>query len=312
VARGTVALAKKSLELASVVVKAVEATSELFEQQRHQLYVSVPSEGLLIEADEVRMTQVVNNLLTNAARYTPPGGRVEVTATREGEDVVLRVRDNGIGIDPALLPRVFEMFVQGARGPDRSRGGLGLGLSLVRTLATLHGGTVTAHSDGLGRGSEFTVRLRASVLPAHPETAPKAVTPPVGGDRARRVLVVDDNRDGAEMIGSLLTVAGHEVRVAHDPSQALALADAFRPQIAILDIGLPVMDGYTLGSELSIRLGDERPILIALSGYGRKQDKRRSEEAGFATHLVKPIDAETLRHVVEALVAEGASSSPSP
>jgi signal transduction histidine kinase len=165
VARGKVTLTKVPLELASVVAKAVEATGPLLEQRRHQLHLSVPSRGLLIEADEVRLTQVVNNLLTNAARYTALGGRVEVTAAREGDDVVLRVRDNGVGIDPVLLPNVFDMFVQVARGPDRSEGGLGLGLSLVRTLTALHGGTASAHSEGPGRGSEFTVRLPASMPP---------------------------------------------------------------------------------------------------------------------------------------------------
>ncbi len=299
VARGKVTLAKKAVELASVVARAVEATGPLLGQRRHQLHVSVPSEGLPIEADEVRLTQVVNNLLTNAARYTPPGGRIEVTAAREEGDVVLRVRDNGIGIDSVLLPHVFEMFVQGARGPDRQEGGLGLGLSLAQTFTMLHGGTVTAHSDGIGSGSEFTVRLPASTAPADAaKTQTRAAQPEAAGERVRRVLVVDDNRDGAEMISNLLTDAGHDVQVANDPSHALSLVDAFRPQIAILDIGLPVMDGYALGRELRARLGDGEPILIALSGYGQEQDKRRSEEAGFVLHLVKPVDTETLKHLV--------------
>jgi PAS domain S-box-containing protein len=294
VARGKVALAKKPLELSTVVAKAVEVTGPLLEQRRHSLYLSVPSKGLPIEADEVRLTQVINNLLTNAARYTPPGGRVEVTAAREGNEIVLRVRDTGIGIDPTLLSQIFEMFVQGARGPDRSEGGLGLGLSLVRTLTTLHGGTVSAHSDGPGRGSEFTVRLPAALpsLPLMQTQTPAARQ--ISGARLMRVLVVDDNRDGAEMISYLLTSAGHEVQVANDPSQALWLADAFRPQVAILDIGLPVMDGYTLAQELRSRLGQAAPILIALTGYGHDQDKRRSDEAGFALHLVKPVDVEKL------------------
>jgi PAS domain S-box-containing protein len=302
VARGKVALSKKALEIASVVAKAIEVTGPLLEQRRHQLYVSVPSEGLPVEADEVRLAQVISNLLTNAARYTPPGGRVDVTAAREGNEIVLRVRDSGIGIDPALLPDIFEMFVQGTRGPDRSEGGLGLGLSLVRTLTSLHGGGVSAHSDGPGRGSEFVVRLPAS--------APPALSVPAQTWRAQRkiaaacvrqVLVVDDNRDGADMIAHLLSSAGHEVRVANDPSHALGLADTFRPQIAILDIGLPVMDGYTLARELRARLGEAAPVFIALTGYGHDQDKRRSKEAGFALHLVKPVDVEELVQAVDAL-----------
>jgi PAS domain S-box-containing protein len=307
VARGKVDLSKKPLELATVVAKAVEVTGPLLEQRRHRLYLSVPSKGLPIEADEVRLTQVINNLLTNAARYTPPGGRVEVTGTREDNAIVLRVRDNGIGIDPMLLSQVFEMFVQGGRGPDRSEGGLGLGLSLVRTLTTLHGGTVSAHSDGPGRGSEFVVRLPA-FLP--PDTLAPALASAAQRRLAcgysMRVLVVDDNRDGAEMISHLLSTAGHEVQVANDPSQALSLADTFRPEVAILDIGLPVMDGYMLGRELRSRLGPAAPILIALTGYGHDQDKRRSAEAGFAMHLVKPLEAEKL---IQALDALGGGSS---
>ena len=296
VARGKVTLTKLPIELAAVVAKAVEATEPLFEQQQHHLHLSVPSRGLLIDADEVRLTQVVNNLLTNAARYTPFGGRVEVAATRRGDEVILRVSDNGMGIDPALLPNVFEMFVQGGvRGPDRSQGGLGLGLALVRTLTTLHGGTVSAHSEGPGCGSEFTLRLPASTPSARPAGTPAPALPPrVNQVHAKRVLVVDDNQDGAEMVSRVLSAVGHDVRVANGALQALSLVDSFRPQFAILDIGLPVMDGYSLGRELRARLGAAAPILIALSGYGQNEDKRRSEEAGFTRHLVKPVSARTL------------------
>jgi PAS domain S-box-containing protein len=301
VARGKVTLAKRPLELVTVVAKAVEATAPLLEQRRHNLEVSVPSEGLLVDADETRLTQVVSNLLTNAARYTGSGGRIEVAAAREGGEVVLRVRDNGMGIEPALLPHIFEMFVQGARGSDRAQGGLGLGLALVQTLTALHGGSVSARSEGIGRGSEFTLRL-PSFTPRD-EAAPGAE--PTGhrpAARGQRVLVVDDNRDGAEMVSDLLEDAGYDVRLASDPSQALSLVDAFRPQVAILDIGLPVMDGYTLARELRQRLSDEPPLLIALTGYGQEQDRRRSAEAGFTLHLVKPVDPDKLTHVVDALV----------
>ena len=303
VARGKVTLAKKRLELASVVAKAVEAAESLLEQRRHELVLCVPSQGFPIEGDEVRLTQVVSNLLTNAGRYTAPGGRIEVAADREGGDVILRVRDNGTGIEPALLPKLFDMFVQGERGPDRSEGGLGLGLSLVRTLTTLHGGTVSAESDGLGRGSTFTVRLPLSTLASPALQVPsRAAKSPVAGARAQRILLVDDNHDGAEMLSDLLADAGHEVQVANDPSQALSLVEAFRPQVAILDIGLPVMDGYMLAHELRARLGDAPPIMIALTGYGRDQDLRRSEEAGFTLHLVKPVGAEALLKLMGALV----------
>jgi PAS domain S-box-containing protein len=304
VARGKIKLSKRPLELATVVAQAVEATAPLFEQRRHRLELAVPVDGLLVDADEVRLVQVVSNLLTNAARYTQPGGRVEVAAAREGPEVVIRVRDDGVGIEAELLPHVFEMFVQDARGLDRGQGGLGLGLSLVKTLTTLHGGTVEARSDGPGRGSEFTIRLPAAAAPAEAARG--------GGDggrapeaRGQRVLVVDDNRDGGEMIRDLLAHAGYEVELAGNASQALAVAQGFRPEVAILDIGLPTMDGYTLARELRALMSDAPPVLVALTGYGQEQDRRRSTDAGFTLHLVKPVDPEKLTHVVDALVGNG-------
>jgi len=302
VARGKITLDKRRLEVATVVAKAVEATAPLFEQRRQWLNLSVGAGGLALDADEVRLTQVVSNLLTNAARYTVPGGRIEVTAAREGGDIVLAVHDNGTGMDAALLPHVFDMFVQGPRGSDRAEGGLGLGLALVKSLTELHGGTVAAHSDGPGRGSTFTVRLPAAATAAHEVGMPINAANGVAAQSSRRVLVVDDNQDAAEALSYLLSRAGHKVEVAGDASQALSAVDAFRPQIAILDIGLPVVDGYELGRELRERLGDATPILIALSGYGQEQDRRRSEQAGFASHLVKPVDAKTLINLVDSLV----------
>ncbi len=302
VARGKVTLTKKPIELSVVVMKAVEATASAFEERHHYLNLSVAAGGLLVDADEVRLTQVVSNLLTNAARYTEPGGRVDVRASREGGEVVLSVRDNGTGIEPDLLPHVFSMFVQAPRGPDRLEGGLGLGLSLVSTLTALHGGTASAQSDGPGRGSEFTVRLPActslvtSVAPSDQSRRRAAAA------TGRRILVVDDNRDGAEMISALLVDVGYEVQIAGDASQALSVAHAFRPHLAILDIGLPVMDGYALGRELRARLGEGAPILIALSGYGQERDQRRSAAAGFTLHLVKPVDAERLTYLCDELI----------
>jgi PAS domain S-box-containing protein len=302
VARGKVTLSKKPIELSVVVMKAVEATAPAFDERRHRLNLSVVARGLAVDADEVRLTQVVSNLLTNAARYTAPGGRVDVRARREGEEVVLSVRDNGSGIEPALLPHIFSMFVQAPRGPDRLEGGLGLGLSLVRTLTALHGGTVSALSEGSGRGSEFTVRLPASTSGTEVIAAADQPRRRETAGSGRRVLVVDDNRDGAEMIAELLAAAGYEVQTAGDASQALSVAGAFCPHVAILDIGLPVMDGYALGQELRARAGSGAPILIALSGYGQERDQRRSAEAGFTFHLVKPVQAERLTHLVGALV----------
>jgi len=297
VARGKVTLARKPLELATVVAKAVESTAPLFEERRHQLTLSVPVRGLPIDADEVRLTQLVSNLLTNAARYTAPGGRVDVTAARDGDHVELKVRDNGMGIDPELMPHIFEMFVQGGRDGEATQGGLGLGLSLVRTLTALHGGTVGARSDGPGRGSEFTVRLPGSAPPTSARRREPAPRRPRG--KVRRLLVVDDNRDAAQMLAALLRDRGYDVEIAIDPSQALSMAAAFRPHLAILDIGLPVMDGYTLGRELRARLGAATPTLIALTGYGQEQDRRRSKAAGFSAHVVKPVDAERLLEVID-------------
>jgi PAS domain S-box-containing protein len=294
VARGAVTLSKTRLDLGTVVSRAVQETSPLFEKRSHRLEVSIPATGLEVEGDAVRLTQVVDNLLTNAARYTPPGGVVTVTGAREDDSVVLRVRDTGVGIDAALLPDLFDTFTQGTRGPDRTEGGLGIGLSLVRTLTELHGGTATVHSDGPGKGSEFSIRL--------PSAAPSSATGSVLSDSAKhdatsptaRVLLVDDHNDVVEGLSRLLSVLGYDVRAAQNPIDALELAEAFRPQIAILDIGLPTMDGYALARELRARLSDAPPTLIALSGYGQPQDRHRSDASGFAVHLVKPVDVDEL------------------
>ena len=305
VARGRVTLKKKRLELATVVSRAIEAAGPLIGERGHRLEVSVPPSGLEVDADEVRLTQVINNLLTNAAHYTSPGGTIGVSATREEREVVLRVRDNGVGIDPALIPDVFETFVQGARGPDRGSGGLGLGLSLVRTLTELHGGTVAAHSEGRDRGSEFVVRLPASAPGASQRSSPASTPVARSRDiraRAIRVLAVDDNVDVVSGVARVLTLAGYEVQTASDPVEAIALAEVFRPHIALLDIGLPVMNGYELGRELRARQSDAPPILIALTGYSQNQDRQQSEASSFALHLVKPVDSEELVQLLDRLV----------
>lgn len=306
VARGAVTLSMARLDLATVVARAVEATAPLLEHRGHRLEVSLPGGSLAVEGDEVRLTQVVDNLLSNAARYTPPGGTVSVSGAREGNSVVLRVRDTGVGIEPALIPELFDTFVQGARGPDRAQGGLGIGLSLVRRLTELHGGTVSAHSGGPGLGSEFAVRLPAAVATANRSAPPVAFRSTVREPSARRgrVLLVDDNADVADGLSRLLGVSGYEVRVAKEPMDAIALAEAFRPQIAILDIGLPTMDGYALARELRARLSAAPPILIALSGYSQAEDRQRSDASGFALHLAKPVDIDELLDVLGKFIAE--------
>ena len=294
ITRGKIELKKEPVELGRVIAEGVEIASPLYEERRHLLDVDVAPSGLLVEGDETRLAQVVANLLTNAAKYTPPGGRVTVSAAREGNELVVRVEDNGIGISAELLPRVFELFVQGDRPVDRAEGGLGLGLALVRSLVQLHGGSVTATSAGVARGSEFVVRLpaldggRAAARAADGARTPRTVTP-------RRVLIVDDNEDAAEMLAEMLRVEGHVTRVAYDGPSALQLvADGFRPELAILDIGLPVMDGYELAVKLRQSLAGAAPKMVALTGYGQEHDRARSARAGFALHLVKPVTPERL------------------
>ncbi len=292
ITRGKIQLQTQPMEIARVLSRAIEIASPLFEQKRHELRVDVPATGLVVDVDETRMAQVLANLLTNAAKYTHEGGHVAVAARREGHEVVLSVRDDGIGIGPDMLPVIFDLFVQGARGADRAGGGLGLGLGLVRSLVTLHGGSVRGRSEGPGRGSEFEVRLpalsarRASSLDLPPPALP-------GLQRVRRVLVVDDNTDAAQMLAEVLASHGHDVRLAHDGPQALALAATFRPEVGILDIGLPVMDGYELALELRAAHGDTI-TLIAVTGYGQEHDKRRAFQAGFSKHYVKPVATDAL------------------
>jgi CheY-like chemotaxis protein len=295
VARGKVVLSRAPIELAEVMAKALETASPALEERAHQLSVSMPSRGLLIDADDQRMAQVFANLLTNAAKYTEPGGRIQVSAQAQDRRVRVVVRDSGVGIDPRQLPHIFDLFVQGR--PGLASGGLGIGLSIVRNLVTLHGGTVTAHSEGPGKGSEFVVELPLSQ--GSSTAAPPTVSAPLPAARtdARRVLIVDDNRDAADSLSEGLTACGHVTAVAYDGPAALAIAATFQPQLALLDIGLPVMDGY----ELARRLRAEGPAdlkLVAITGYGLDSDRERAHAAGFHHHLVKPIDLDT----VEALV----------
>jgi PAS domain S-box-containing protein len=294
VVRGKIDLHPRPLLLADLLAKAIEVASPAIEKAEHQLALDL-APGLWVSADEIRLTQVFSNLLTNAAKYTPPRGHLSVQAHREGDEVLVTVRDDGIGIEADLLPRVFDLFVQGARGIDRSEGGLGLGLALVRTLTELHGGQVSAFSDGRGQGSEFTVSLPS--IPAPPAQAPAQTTSAAPGKR-RRVLVVDDNADAAALLAALLREAGHEVAAAHDALSAESLLQEFAPEVAVLDLGLPVVDGIELGRRLRAR--DPRVVLIAVTGYGQEADRKRSEAAGFVRHLIKPVAAEALLESVEA------------
>jgi signal transduction histidine kinase/CheY-like chemotaxis protein len=296
VASGKVELRRAVAEVGEIVARAVELASQLIEARGHALAVEV-APGLWWEGDPTRLAQVIANLLTNAARYTDPRGRIDLAVARAGDDLVITVRDDGRGIDAALLPQLFDAFVQAPRTVDRQEGGLGLGLALVKGLVERHGGTVTAASAGLGRGSEFVVRV-----PGVTDRAPGAARPhpPAAAPRGRRVLVVDDNVDAAQLLAEVLTTAGYATAVAHDGPAALALAAEFAPDIAVLDIGLPVMDGYELVGRLRAQLGPTACRFFALTGYAQSHDRARTTAAGFEHHLVKPVSLRQL----QALFAE--------
>ena len=306
ITRGHVKLTKAPVAVAEVAAKAIEMVGPLLERARHELVVSVPRRGLAINADPARIAQVLANLLTNAAKYTPAGGRIALDARREGDEVVIAVRDNGVGIPSDLLPKVFDLFVQNRQTIDRSQGGLGLGLSIVESLVQLHGGSVSAESEGPARGSTFTIRLPAIEDPpvAVDEMQFNVAVPAASG---RRVLIVDDNVDAAEILAESLRMLGYNPRMATDGPSALEVSRVFRPEVAILDIGLPVMDGYELAGRLRAQLDGAELRLIALTGYGQDADRNRSFAAGFDEHFVKPVDLDELTTALEAQRPQDAS-----
>jgi signal transduction histidine kinase len=292
----------KSVELAQIVATAVETSRPLIDEHRHTLTVHLPSSPVVLEADAARLAQVLSNLLTNAAKYTAPGGEVRLTAEVQDTEVVIRVLDNGIGIDADMLARVFELFIQGDHPRERSGGGLGIGLTLARRLVEMHGGRLEARSDGEGRGSEFSVRLPLPLRPAH-ETAPEGEQESEYPSR-KRVLVVDDNEDAAEMLAVMLGTWGQETRVAYDGMQALATAEAFQPDIVLLDIGLPDLDGYEIARRLRTEPWGRRALLVAVTGWGQESDLERSRQAGFDRHLVKPVVPRLLRSLIAGALPE--------
>jgi len=298
ITRGKLELRKEQIELAPIVNQAVETLRALYKSTHRELTVRLPPDPVYLDADPARLAQVVGNLLNNAFKFTDKGGRVWLTIERESNQVVIRVRDDGIGIAAEQLPRLFEMFTQVDTSMERSRDGLGIGLTLVRTLVEMHGGTVEVHSDGLGRGSEFTVRLPTSdeTLKPPPQPTVSETVPTLG----RRVLVVDDNEDAAGSLAMLLELEGYQTLQAHDGVEAIEAAEHFRPDAVLLDVGLPRMNGYEVCRCIREQEWGKDVILVALTGWGQEADRRRSEEAGFDAHMVKPPDQETLKNLLAA------------
>jgi len=299
---GKIELKKQPTNLVSILSSAMETSRPHVEAAQHKLSVRFPDESTDLQADPVRLAQVFSNLLNNAARYTRPGGNIDVVVEAEAEQFVVRVRDNGAGIPPDMLRQVFALFTQVTRPAERGQGGLGIGLSLVEGLVRLHGGKVEARSDGLGHGSEFIVYLPRTRPAASGAAAPgPAAQTPHPGLAVRRILVVDDNRDAADTLAELLRMLGNEAAVALTGAVALTRAPEFKPDVVLLDIGLPDMDGYQVARQLRKIPGMRQPWLIALTGWGQHEDKRRAAEAGFDDHWTKPVDPARLQELSRTL-----------
>ncbi|MDI1437006.1 hybrid sensor histidine kinase/response regulator [Polyangium sorediatum] len=304
ITRGKVELRKERVELGAVLESALETSRPLIEAAGHAFSVSLPTEPLWLSADPTRLAQVLANLLNNAAKYTPAGGRIRLVAVQEDAHMVVRVEDTGVGIPAEMRTKVFDMFTQVGRSIDRAQGGLGIGLTLVRRLVELHGGTVEATSEGPSRGSIFTVRLPLGVAEETPAKGSGGDLPGKGAAGGMKVLVVDDNVDGAESLAELLQLSGHTTEVAHTGPSALVAARAFEPDVVFLDIGLPGMTGYEVAQRLRTEEGFGRLVLVALTGWGTDEDRRQAREAGFDYHLTKPVDLQEVQRIVEAAAAK--------
>jgi two-component system, sensor histidine kinase len=294
ITQGKLELKMARVRLTEVVDAAVEEARALLDRKHHQLTVMLPSEEVILQADPLRLSQILSNLLTNAAKYTDPAGHIELSGAVQNGTLCLSVKDDGIGIPPEALTRIFEMFSQIDSGPVRAEGGLGIGLALVKGLLELHGGTIEATSDGLGHGSKFIVRVP---LTASTQTQIRVIgaDAPSVATAGRRVMVADDNTDAADTLATLLELAGHEVRVAHGGRVALAIAQTFRPDVALLDIGMPDLSGYEVAKEIRRESWGAGICLVALTGWGRDGDRQRAMSAGFDRHLTKPIDPGALQ-----------------
>src|SRR5262245_3016350 len=301
ITQGKIELRKELVELSTAVRRTVEAVRPQIEEKQHRLDVDLPSDPLWLEADPARLDQVLSNLLNNASKYTQPGGQIQLSVTREDNRAVVRVRDNGIGIPEHMQRAIFDMFQQADRVPGRVSEGLGLGLTLVRTLVEMHGGSIEVHSPGRDQGSEFVVRLPILDSRIAQEKQAEALKrkAPLAEPKSLRIMIVDDNTDGARSLALLLRKEGHQIEVAHDGPAALDAAGRFRPEVVLLDIGLPKgMDGYEVARRLRQLPGLKDVMLVALTGFGQEEDRQRSSEAGFQFHLVKPLDPALLRDLL--------------
>ena len=321
ITRGKINLTKEPLEVTNLISRAVETTHPLIVERAHDLVIDVPDEPLRVLGDPTRLTQALGNVLSNAAKYTERGGRITVRVSREGPEVLIRVIDNGEGIPADLLPVIFNLFTQLERTSGHAQGGLGIGLALVRKLVEMHGGSVTAHSDGVGHGSEFVIRLPlqtpteqiGEVSDVHTNGSSNGPLDPSAqetGDRVkRRILLADDNNDALESLATLLQLGGHDVVTASNGALALECAERHRPEVMLLDIGMPLLDGYEVARRIRVQPWGRQITLVALTGWGQDSDRRRSREAGFDTHLVKPLDMDKLMDLLERLPSGVVASS---
>jgi signal transduction histidine kinase len=300
ITRGKLDLRRCRVELAAVVRGAIEATRGFIDESRHSLSVALPDQSLFLDADPTRLSQIVSNLLNNAAKYTPERGSIRLAAERQGSDVVVSVRDDGVGIPAEMLDRIFDMFTQVDRSLERGSGGLGIGLTLVKSLTEMHGGSVEARSEGRGRGSEFLVRLPLRIEPPAPEPSTEAGRGEAATGRLR-ILVVDDNREGARLLGMIVTMLGHDLRTAHDGLEAIEVAAAYRPDVVLMDIGMPRLNGYDAARRMREQPWGREPRLVALTGWGQDEDKQRAREAGFDRHFVKPVEPAALQSLLAEL-----------
>lgn len=301
IASGKINLRKDQVNLGLAVSSAVESIRPLVDAQGHELTVNVPADPIYVEGDLARLAQIFANLLNNAAKYTDKGGRISLTLDRQDGEAVVRVRDSGIGIPADQLSHVFEMFVQVDQSLERSRGGLGLGLSLVQRLIELHGGHVEARSEGLGRGSEFIVRLPALVASLSVVAEPQSDAGRAPGRNRCRILVADDNRDSVRLVEKVLCELGHEIRTAYDGLAGVEAAKLLHPDLVLLDIGMPKLNGYEAARRIRTEMPGERVLLVAMTGWGQEEDKRRAQEAGFDAHLTKPVDIEVIEKLLDGL-----------